>query len=81
MSRNRAPEAQADLLPEYDLEQFPVLARGPGYASKRATDTRITRVGFDPDVARIFPEEAAVNEALRTFIRISSLLPKKAAAR
>lgn len=80
MNRSRAPEVEDDMLPEYDLERLPVIGRGPGYGGERGK-VRITRVGLDPDVARIFPDEAAVNEALRTLIRISHGLPKKAATR
>ena len=52
-----------DLRPEYDLAKLRVKAVGPG----RQTDKSLVRL--DADVARFFPTEEAVNEALRFLIR------------
>jgi hypothetical protein len=55
------------MLPEYDLRQMRVVKRGPGHRHDQAT--RLVRVTLDPDVAEVFGDEQAVNEALRTLLR------------
>jgi len=50
-----------DLRPEYDMSKLTLVAKGPG---------RGARVELAPDVAKVFPTAEAVNEALRTLIRI-----------
>jgi hypothetical protein len=56
-----------DILPEYDLESLPIIARGPGH---RRREGQVRQVTLDADVAEYFETDAAVNEALRTLIRI-----------
>jgi hypothetical protein len=56
-----------DLLPEYDLESLPIIARGPGHRPREGQARQVT---LDADVAEFFETDAAVNEALRTLIRI-----------
>ncbi len=51
--------------PEYD---FSSAVRGLT-AARYAQGTNIVRL--DPDVAKVFPNGAAVNEALRTLVRLS----------
>jgi len=46
---------------EYDLTQLQVRKRGPGREG--------IEVYLEPDVAKVFPNSAAVNEALRFLIR------------
>ena len=53
-----------NLRPEYDFTQLTVVARGQG--RRRSTTT----VQLDPDVATIFPDSGAVNEALRLLMRL-----------
>lgn len=54
-----------ELRPEYDLKSLPIRKVGPG------------RQGFSPmiklapDVAEVFPDSDAVNEALRFLIRVA----------
>ncbi len=57
-----------DMLPEYDLEKMRIIKRGPGHAQKNAA--RLVRVTIDSDVAQVFGDDRAVNEALRTFLRM-----------
>lgn len=59
-----------DMLPEYDLRRMRVVKRGPGHEQSTA---KLVRVTLDPDVARIFGDDQAVNEALRTLLRISGV--------
>lgn len=61
---NQTFEMDDDLRPEYDFTQLTVVARGQG--RKRSTIT----VQLDPDVATIFPDSGAVNEALRLLMRL-----------
>jgi hypothetical protein len=57
--------------PEYD---FSKAVRGVT-AARYAEGTNV--VLLDPDVAKIFPDTRAVNEALRTIARLSRSLSKK----
>lgn len=56
-----------DLLPEYDLESLPIIARGPGHQRREGQTRQVT---LDADVAEFFENDVAVNEALRTLIRV-----------
>ena len=63
-----------DLRPEYDLTKLKVRRVGEGRKL-------LNQIKLDVDVARVFPDSDAVNEALRTLIRIteqhrSELSPK-----
>lgn len=55
-----------DLRPEYDLKSLRVRKVGPGRKSFGQTTVQL-----DPDVAKVFPNADAVNEALRFLIRIT----------
>lgn len=58
---------QADeMLPHYD---FSGGVRGK-YAAAYAKDTNVVVIA--PDLAKVFPDSEAVNEALRTLVRISA---------
>lgn len=59
-------EDEDDLRDEYDFNSLQVVARGPG----RKQPNRLT-VELASDVAEMFPDSAAVNEALRFLIRIT----------
>jgi len=58
-------ETNDELRPEYDLHSLRVRKLGPGRKSFSGT------VRLEPDVAEIFPDADAVNEALRFLIRIT----------
>ena len=60
-----------NLRPEYDFTQLTVVARGQG--RRRSTTT----VQLDPDVATIFPDSGAVNEALRLLMRLIKQVPSQ----
>ena len=51
---------------EYDFSPEKIIARGPGH---KKTDS--TTIHLAPDVAKVFPDDQAVNEALRLLIRIA----------
>ena len=53
-----------DLKPEYDLTKYKVRRVGEG---RRL----MNQIKLDVDVARVFPDSEAVNEALRFLIRIT----------
>lgn len=61
-------DLQDELRPEYDLDQLNI--RGVGTYFKEAV-ANYGYVHIDEDVREIFPDEQAVNEALRTMIRLS----------
>jgi hypothetical protein len=56
--------AEDELLPEYDLTGG---VRGK-YAERYAAGTNLVRL--DPDVAKVFPDSQAVNDALRALVKI-----------
>ena len=58
-------EGNDDLQPEYDLGSLRVRKLGPGRKSFSGT------IRLEPDVAEIFPDADAVNEALRFLIRVT----------
>lgn len=61
----KTPQADADTMrPEYD---FSKAVRG-ATAARYAQGTNV--VLLDPDVAELFPDARAVNEALRTLTRL-----------
>lgn len=57
-----------DLRPEYDLSTLPGGVRGK-YAHRFQKETTLVRL--DPDVATAFPDEKAVNEALRLLMELA----------
>jgi hypothetical protein len=54
-----------ELRPEYDLRSLRVRRMGPGRKSFGGV------VRLEPDVAEVFPNAEAVNEALRFLIRVT----------
>lgn len=69
-TKARTPEADADTMrPEYD---FSNAARGVT-AARYAQGTNV--VLLEPDVAELFPDSRAVNEALRTLARLARVTP------
>lgn len=57
-----------DLRPEYDLSQLTGRTQGK-YTARYRTGTNVVRLA--PDVAAAFPDETAVNEALRMLIQVA----------
>ena len=67
-NRNRPVHKGADedtMRPEYDFSKATRGVTAPRYAE----GTNVVRL--DPDVADLFPNARAVNEALRTFARLT----------
>lgn len=58
-------DANDELRPEYDLRGLRVRKMGPGRKSFGGV------VRLEPDVAEVFPNAEAVNEALRFLIRVT----------
>lgn len=73
MKKNSDLELEDDLEPEYDFHSLPVIARGPGRKSPGDTMIRL-----ETDVAEVFPDSTAVNEALRFLIRVAKKEARKA---
>ncbi|NJO65538.1 MAG: hypothetical protein HC836_47825 [Richelia sp. RM2_1_2] len=61
-------EMDDDLRDEYDFSQLAAGVRGK-YVKRYRTGTNL--VLLDPDVAQAFPNEDAVNEALRLLMKIA----------
>lgn len=75
-SESELIEMNDELRPEYDLSQLQVRRLGPG---RRQFGDHIVRL--EPDVAAVFQDADAVNEALRMLIKVAqssnqSLAPK-----
>ena len=69
-----------DLRPEYDLHQLLQGAERGKYAERYQAGTNL--VLLDPEVAKAFPSEQAVNDALRLVIQLSAIPgTKKVSAR
>ena len=69
--KNIAKADEDELLPDYDLSKLRLVKRGPGYSKQLDADVKqLVRVTLDPDVANVFDNDKAVNEALRTVIRV-----------
>jgi hypothetical protein len=60
-----------ELRPEYQHSDFGKLERGK-YASRLSEETNI--VVLEPDVAKVFHNQEAVNEALRSLLKIDELI-------
>ena len=65
MKKTPIPDQDDDTLPEYDFSKG---IRGK-YARRFAEGTNV--VALSPDVAEVFPDSKAVNEALRLLIKIA----------
>ena len=64
--KNENSDQPDELRPEYDLRSLRV--RKLGHGRKSFGDT----VRLEPDVANVFPDADAVNEALRFLIRVAT---------
>ena len=68
MKKASSKQQDDDLRPEYDFSSLKGGVRGKYYRRFQAS-TNIARIA--PDLARVFPTDEAVNEALRTVVRAS----------
>jgi hypothetical protein len=66
MSKASNHDRDDDLLPGYDFSSMSGGVRGKYYQRYRAGANLVL---LNPDVAKVFPTDAAVNEALRTSMR------------
>ena len=66
MSKADNHDTDDELVPEYDFSSMSGGVRGKYYERYRAG---VNLVLLDPDVAKAFPTDAAVNDALRTVMR------------
>lgn len=64
----KADTAADDLRPEYDFSKMEGGVRGK-YAQRFRAGTNIAKI--DPDVAEVFADDNAVNEALRELIKVA----------
>lgn len=72
-------EENDDLQPEYDLRELLKGSVRGKYAQRYQEGTNL--VLLDPDVAQAFPNEQAVNDALRLVIQLSEIAGIKKAVR
>jgi len=68
MKKEARDELDDELREEYDFSQLEGGVRGK-YVDRYRTGTNL--VLLDPDVAKAFPDDEAVNEALRLLIKIA----------
>jgi hypothetical protein len=73
MKKPPKTKREPDMLDEYDFSQG---VRGK-YAKRYADGTNI--IVLSPDLAEVFPDSAAVNEALRSLVQLARKSIKKAA--
>jgi len=74
MSKAVKQEPDDDLLPEYDFSSLSGAVRGKYYRRYRAG---VNLALLEPEVARAFPTDRAVNEALRRVLRASKPPPRR----
>ena len=81
MKKDTVSEMADELRPEYDLSELLKGGVRGKYVARYRAGTNL--VLLDPDVARSFPDEATVNEALRLVIRLGEIqrVKKRSAAR
>jgi hypothetical protein len=71
MKKNDKSELEDELRPEYDLRQLLQEGIRGKYAERYRAGTNLVRL--DPDVAQAFPDEEAINDALRLVIQLTKL--------
>jgi hypothetical protein len=71
MNKKLETEMDDELRPEYDLRELLKGGVRGKYAQRYRAGTNL--VLLEPDVAKAFPSEAAVNEALRLVIQLAKL--------
>lgn len=70
----KKPNEDYELQEEYDLSQLPIMPKGR-YAPERRVGSNL--VVLEPDLARAFPTDEAVNKALRLILQAAQI-PEKA---
>jgi hypothetical protein len=70
----KKPNDDYELQDEYDLSQLPIMPKGR-YAPERRVGSNV--VVLEPDLARAFPTDEAVNKALRLILQATQI-PEKA---
>lgn len=71
MKKETLAEAEDDLRPEYDLKTLLKGGVRGKYSNRYREGTNLVLLA--PDVARAFPTEEAVNEALRLVLRMAQI--------
>jgi hypothetical protein len=66
MKKKSRKDLDDDLRPEYDFSKMRIVARGP---KRKIPKPKI--IHLQPDVAKTFPDDESVNEALRLLIRLA----------
>jgi hypothetical protein len=66
MKKKSRNDLDDDLRPEYDFSKMRIVARGP---KRKVPKPKI--IHLQPDVAKTFPDDESVNEALRLLIRLA----------
>jgi len=79
MNKNTTNDMDDELRPEYDLAELLKGGVRGKYVERYRAGTNLVRL--EPDVARAFPDETAVNEALRLVIRLGEIQRGKQRAR
>ena len=74
--KKKGRKRQDDLRPEYDFWSLPGGVKGKHAAQYRQGTNLVL---LDRDVARVFRDDAAVNEALRTVMKAAARLSRKTA--
>ena len=69
MKKGAGKEAKDELREEYNLSQLQGAVRGK-YAESYRAGTNLVLLA--PDVARAFPDDESVNEALRLLIKVAA---------
>ena len=77
MSKASKQEPDDDLLPEYDFSSLSGAVRGKYFERYRAG---VNLVLLEPEVAKAFPTDTAVNDALRKVLRATKP-PRRATKR
>lgn len=72
----KKPNEDYELQDEYDLSQMPIMPKGR-YAPERRIGSNL--IVLEPDLARAFPTDEAVNKALRLILQ-AARIPEKAGA-
>lgn len=72
--KKKTGELKDELRPDYDLKSLLKSGVRGKYAKKYREGTNL--VLLEPDVARAFPNEKAVNEALRLVIKLNEVQDK-----
>jgi len=76
---NKKDAMDDNLRPEYDLAEFLKKGVREKYAKRFRAGTNL--VLLEPDIARAFPNDQAVNEALRLVIQLTKIPDHKKQAR